>query len=276
MENITFITKTFERPYCVKRLVRSIIRKYPDAKILIADDSVKSCKQYFKRRDLYKNVKVFELDNDCGLSAGRNFLVDKVETKYFVLLDDDFVFDDKSDIGRAIEILEEKGLDILGGYFRNYIYVRDIETFLKFLIQKANKHETPGNYMGSIHFNENTKVLIVDYVRDRFPRYEDTDIVHNFFVAKTNSVKKHNRWDNDLKLQEHTPFFYSAKKNGLKVGFSNEFSVQHKPIVLKSYSKYRSRNYVKLFMEKNDIKKFIATYDDGGVVVREYGKENAM
>ena len=31
------------------------------------------------------NIAVFELPHDCGLSYGRNFLVDKVKTEYFRL-----------------------------------------------------------------------------------------------------------------------------------------------------------------------------------------------
>lgn len=53
-------------------------------------------------------MQYYNLEKDCGLSAGRNFLLNKIQTKYFVLADDDFVFDQKTNLERAVQILEEK------------------------------------------------------------------------------------------------------------------------------------------------------------------------
>ena len=273
MKDITFIVKTFERPYCIKRLVKSVVKKYPDARILIADDSEKTCKNYFEHSKWSKNVQVYELPHDCGLSKGRNYLVDKVETRYFVLLDDDFIFDDRTDILRALEILKVKDLDILGGYFRNYKAITI--NFLKYpyiLLRILFKCEKPFNYLGTIEEDTANKTLTVNYIEHQFPKYTDSDIVHNFFIAKTDVVKLRNRWDEDLKLQEHTAFFYTAKKNGLKVGFSNEFSVQHRPIRVYKYRSFRKRNFIKVFMEKNDFLKIISKYDNREIKIIEYDK----
>lgn len=270
MDNVTFIIKTYERFYCVKRLVKSIYKKYPNAKVLIADDSTLSCKSFFNEKYPDKDIKVYELENDCGLSAGRNYLVDRVKTEYFVLLDDDFVFDKKTDVKKAEEIIIDKNLDILGGYIRNYTEINNIPTHIKCLIQRLIKYEKPANYLGTINYDKKTKTLQVDYKRKEFPLYTESDIVLNFFIARTNVVRDRNRWDDELKLQEHTAFFYTAKKNGLRVGFSNEFSVQHRPIKLKAYGAYRGRNFTKVFMKKNDIDRIIATYDNGEVQITNY------
>ena len=272
MENVTFIIKTFERFYCVKRLVRSIYKKYPRAKVLIADDSTVSCKSYFENSKWNNWVKVIELEKDCGLSEGRNVLIDNVETDYFLLLDDDFVFDKKTNIERALEILNEKGLDILGGYIRNYTEINSFFTLIKLIIQRILRYEKAANYIGNLSYNSATKTLHANYIRKQFPKYVDTDLVLNFFIARTRIVREKNRWDDELKLQEHTAFFYKAKINGLKVGFSNEFSIQHRPIKLKKYSTYRGRNYTKIFMEKNNIDIIESTYDDGEAIITEYEK----
>lgn len=272
MDNITFIVKTFERFYCVKRLVKSILKKYPDATILIADDSAKSCKQYFENSKWRNNIKVIELETDCGLSKGRNALIDMVETDYFLLLDDDFVFDKKTDINRAMEIIKKEDLDILGGFIRNYTEINSLFTLFKLIVQRLIRYEKPANYIGSLDFDEETKTLYVKYIRKQFPLFLKTDIVMNFFVAKTKTIRDKNRWDDELKLQEHTAFFFSAKKKGLKIAFSNEFSVQHRPIKLKKYSSFRGRNFVKIFMEKNDIQRIVATYDNEETVVTDYAK----
>jgi len=267
MEDITFIIKTFERKRCLRRLINSILVKYPNAAILVADDSEVSCKSYYEQSKYYNNVKVFELSKDCGLSAGRNYLLDRVETKYFMLLDDDFVFDKYTNIDRAIELLKEKEVDILGGYIRNYVPINNLYTFFKCLIQTILRYSKPANYLGTMDYNSDTKTLTVNYIRKQFPVYTDTELVLNFFVAKTDIIRDKNRWDDELKLQEHTAFFYTAKKQGLKIGFSNEFSVQHKPIKTKSYNSYRERNFVQLFMKKNGIETIISNYDDGPTII---------
>lgn len=264
MQNITFLIKTFDRPSCVKRLVKSIYRYYPRTKVLIADDSRgQSCKQYFAKRFPDKEITVYELEPDQGLSFGRNYLVDRVSTDYFVLLDDDFVFDSKTNIEGALEIVKEKDLDILGGYFRNFAVRNGFISLVKLAVQNVIHYDNPANYLGAFRYCEDDHVLYIDRVRHEFPDYVETDIVQNFFVARTSVIRDVNRWDDELKLQEHTAFFYKAKQNGLKVAFSNIFSVQHKPVRTKSYRAYRNRNYFQLFMEKYGIQKVISKDDDG-------------
>lgn len=269
MDEVTFIIKTFERPYCVKRLVKSIFQKYPDAKILIADDSAQTCKEYFKNKYPNKDITVYELEEDQGLSFGRNYLVDRVNTDYFVLLDDDFVFDSKTDIEKGLSIFKEKNLDILGGYIRNYVMRDGIVSLIKLTIQNIIKYNKPANYLGKFKYSENDKILYIERIKNQFPNYIETDIVLNFFIAKTEVIRNYNRWDDELKLQEHTAFFYKAKKNGLRVGFSNVFSVQHKPMRVNQYGEYRNRDYTQVFMRKYDIYKIISKYDDGSIVITE-------
>lgn len=267
MKDVTFIIKTFERPSCVRRLVKSIYKKYPCASILIADDSEHSCKTYLEEKYSDKLLKVFELDKDQGLSYGRNYLVDKVKTKYFVLLDDDFVFDDKTDIEAGLSIIKEKQLDILGGYIRNYCMQDGIVSLLKLGIQNIIKYEKPANYMGTFMLNKKEKKLYINRITNSFPEYEETDIVLNFFIAKTDVIKNVNRWDNELKLQEHTAFFYKAKKNGLRIAFSNKLSVQHKPLRISDYGAYRERDFTQLFLEKYGISEVVSIFDNGSVTV---------
>lgn len=264
MENITFLIKAFERPYCVKRLVKSIYRYYPKAKILIADDSRRqSCKQYFDGNYSDKDIAVYEIEQDRGLSFGRNYLLDRVSTEYFVLLDDDFVFDSRTNITGALEILKKKNLDILGGYIRNFTVQSGFVSLAKLTIQNITNYDNPANYLGEFRYSEEDHVLHVERMRHHFPDYWETDIVLNFFIAKTDVIRDKNRWDEELKLQEHTAFFYKAKLNGLKVAFSNIFSVQHKPVRTKDYGTFRNRDYFQLFLEKYGIWKVISNDDDG-------------
>lgn len=268
MENLTMVIKTFERFECVKRLVKSIYTYYPDAIIVIGDDSEQSCKQYFDTAYPNKNLIVYELPSDCGLSYGRNYLLKQVQTDYFLLLDDDFVFDKKTDIEYAFSLLKEKKLDILGGYLRNYKTI--CNPFDRFLVfwESVFRYEVPANYIGKIQFDEENRDLYVNYIIHDFPEFVYSDIVLNFFIAKTIRIIEDNPWDEELKLQEHTPFFFMAKQKQFKIAFTNHLSIRHKPVRLKKYNNFRGRDFVQLFMEKYDIHRIISTKDGSGETIR--------
>lgn len=261
MDDISFIIKTLERPYCLLRLVKSIYKYYPNARVLIADDSEVSCKRGVEKRFSDKKICVYELPHDCGLSYGRNFLVDKVQTKYFVLLDDDFVFDKKTDIRTGLKMLEEKGLDIAGGYFRNYPALGSFADCLKYLPKLIVHGIQRYNYLGFLE--ELGDEVRVKYYTKRFPDFERADIVHNFFIARTEAVRERCLWDETIKMHEHTPFFIKAKRQGLKVGFTRVMSVKHKPIRRKKYNQYRDRNYIRDWMKLYGFERFAFSYDDG-------------
>ena len=260
MDEVTIIIKTLDRCDCLINLLDSIFKKYPKIRVLVGDDSEISSKEKILSKFNQYNLQYYNLEKDCGLSAGRNFLLNKIQTKYFVLADDDFVFDQKTNLERAVQILEEKKLDIIGGYIRNYKIVKNKWDKFLVIIQKILKYELPTNYIGTLKMEGST--FYADYIVHSFPEFVETDLVLNFFVAKTEIIQKMQGWDPELKLQEHTEFFYRAKLNNLKVGFTNELSVQHHPFKLKEYKSKRNRNYTKVFMDKYKIDKIIANYDD--------------
>ena len=258
MKDVTIIIKTMNRYICLKPLLKSILKKYPDIPILIGDDGIKTCKREVERDFPQKNIKFYELPYDCGLSKGRNFLVNKVKTNYFCLCDDDFVFEKKTDLEEALMMIKEKDLDILGGYIRNYKIVTSWKDYLIRFAQRILHYELPTNYIASM--KEKDHILSIDYRIKDFPEYEETDVVLNFFIAKTDTIKR-NPWDEDLKLQEHTAFFYVAKKKHLKVAFTNKLSTRHCPIQSSKYKTFRTRNYTHVFLEKHGIQKVVSNYD---------------
>lgn len=257
--NVTVIIKTMLRPKSLKKLINSILKLYPNITILIGDDGSPSCKEYILNEFENKNnIYYYELPYDSGLSYGRNYLLQKVKTEYFLLCDDDFEIDNTLNLVELINILENKKLDILGGYLRNYKIVRNFKDKIIVLLQKVLKYEIKTNYIGS--FETNNDILNVYYNRYEFPNYIDTELCLNFFLAKTSSIKKMNGWDEDLKLQEHTEFFYRAKLNGIKVGFSNQMSVKHFPVQMKNYKNNRLRNYTHIFLKKYNFSEIRSFY----------------
>ena len=260
MNDITVLIKTNDRFKCLDRLLKSLFKFYPNIKVLIADDGRKDYKEAILKKYFKYDITYYVLDYDMGLSYGRNFLLKKVKTPYFLLCDDDFVFDKKTNIVKTLNMIKKEKLDILGGYVRNYKTVSSFKDNIVLFIEKIIRYELPSNYIGS--FEEKNQVLTVNYRIHDFPDYEETDIVLNFFIGRTNSIKKMGGWDNNLKLQEHTEFFYRAKLNKLKVAFTNSFSVKHMPVRLGAYKDVRERDFTHIFMKKYNFKKMNFNYDD--------------
>ena len=108
ISDVTLIIKTFERHYAVTRLVRSIKRRYRQANILVVNDS--------KNPKKLDGVDNLIMPYDTGISVGRNAALEHINTRYFLLLDDDFVFSRRQKLGYLISQMEEHdNIDILGG-----------------------------------------------------------------------------------------------------------------------------------------------------------------
>lgn len=248
---MTFIIKTFNRPQSLLRLLKSIENKYPRNKIIIADDSKKSYKSLVHRKYQNLDINYLELSFDVGLSEGRNIMLQKIETEYFLLLDDDFEFDERTNVADTFEKLKEGNYDILGGEIYNKVYLDTIYSILwccknpKRFIDVIRGVESPATYTGYIK-EENSKCEIkFNKNKDNFieGKIYDCDIVPNFFIARTESIKKLGGWQPEYaKVGEHEVFFIRAKRNKLKVGYLCGFGVKHYPKKTLNYNKYRNRN----------------------------------
>ena len=235
IDDLTILIKSFMRPECVNNLLMSIRMKY-DIKIIIVDDSETPL-----NFDYDDNIKTYNIEFDSGLSAGRNFGVSKIETPYFLLCDDDFEFTDNTDLVKWLDIFKNSDLDILGG---------DV-------IMNGNRID----YFGLLekvddklyyrHGNHNINEFYTEY-----------DLILNFFIAKTKKIKKY-KWDDSLKLAEHTAFFFEHKGK-LKIAHTKLFSVNHQQVRELEYSKYRSRakEYFKKWMNDKDISELINFKDE--------------
>ncbi len=194
---LTLVIKTFERPYAVRRLVRSIKRRYPKANILVVDDSKNPA-----RPDGVENLI---MPYDTGISAGRNAALKRIKTRYFLLLDDDFVFSRRQKLGSLISSMEEHDeIDILGGrYIDLPFYI--LHDFQNIPVSSSVPPKIPLNRM----FGENRVV----------------DKVQNYFIARTEAVRRV-RWNDDLKVSEHTEFFTRARGQ-ITTAFRDDMLVLH-------------------------------------------------
>lgn len=196
--HLTAIIKTFERPEAVRRLVASIKVKYPDLHIIVADDS-----QYAQEID---GVETILLPYNQGATVGRNAALSRVKTKYFLLLDDDFVFYRLTDLENPLSILDaNQQIDIIGGE------VVDLPFF------------TVSDYSQAALFPTDKKATLPK--GSSIAGLPVFDMVANFFLARTDRVKVVG-WDPNLKNLAHADFFTRAK-GVLTTVFDHELKVLH-------------------------------------------------
>jgi hypothetical protein len=86
-------------------------RWHPELRILIADDSQRPyARRVVERCGYARRARVWELPFDSGLSAGRNWLIRRVETPWLLMCDDDFAFHAYTGLDKAHRTAEEHGL----------------------------------------------------------------------------------------------------------------------------------------------------------------------
>ncbi len=197
---VTFIIKTHERPQCLAKLLRSLRSVYASVDVLVADDGRVSLQAGVDARR-----QILTLPYDVGLSAARNALLERVTTPFFVTLDDDFVFSERTTIERLIAVLDERPeLDIVAGSL--YLPGREAEPYAYAeLLDIADDGRELRMRKGSLG-------PVPGF--DGCHRY---DIALNFFAARTARVRAMGGWDARLKLGEHQDFFLRAKRAGLGV-----------------------------------------------------------
>ena len=231
MSDLSVIIKTFERPESLRQTVESVQKHLPDVPILIADDS--------RKPQVVPGATVFPMPFDSGLSAGRNLLLSKVETKFFLLLDDDWLLTDSCRIPSMVEYLLLHQLDIVAGD----------------LFWSKRNCRVP--YNGMLERTDDGYLRWINGHHKKLGELFIYDIVDNFFVGRTASVSKV-LWDEDLKVGEHEDFFFRAKET-LSIGYLPSAFVINTEDGDDFYQRHRGRrdSYFSLFLKKHNLKGFI-------------------
>jgi GT2 family glycosyltransferase len=230
LEDVSILIKTLERP---QQLINQLysIRKYGfKGPVIIADDSRLPYKERILKLFPTLNITYLELPYDTGTAEGRNKMLEVTSTPYFILCDDDFIFEPRTRIPVMRNLLMEYDLDLLGGVFRQY-NLKSRKDRLKFMISnwcfKLN-WLIPATNIFEYHASFD---LEGEVCRMKKVPYQDPvtlcDMTHNFFIAKTEKVKSFGGWNPILKGGEHQNFFIRAKLNGLKIGTTRICGVVH-------------------------------------------------
>ncbi|MFI5215585.1 MAG: glycosyltransferase family 2 protein [Candidatus Limnocylindria bacterium] len=206
---VTVIMKTFQRPQTATRAVDHLRRRYPEIRLLVADDS--SPALAFD----HPGAEVVRLPFDSGVSKGRNALLERVETEYFLLMDDDNWFSRHTQLERMLAILERERFDILAC---NVFFRRHTERWF------------PKRRLNGFFFNlrlEDGTLTMTDGAHQRTRAWSVCDLVENFYLARTQRVREMGGWDERLKVSEHADFFLRAQRAKLKVGYTPLAGVDH-------------------------------------------------
>ncbi|MCI0575019.1 MAG: glycosyltransferase [Chloroflexi bacterium] len=293
LTEVSIIIKTFDRCSCLGSLLASIVTLDLPCPVLIADDSQESYQATVLKKYGRWIEKYIVLPFDSGLSKGRNVLLENVRTKYFVLCDDDFIFDKRADLLFMQQNLEEGGLDILGGlYYNRPLLIADQErallknllrgkvrtswrmilwhifqnqTLRHGLFKRLFEKEKPWTYYGRFEINDHILNLYPLPNSEYRPPYVLCDYIPNFFLARTEALREKNvYWNDEIRYYgEHLDFFLRAKRQGLVVGMSREVGVIHQPIHTSMYR--RGRNDHAVLLRANDLRKVVKVIDHQGV-----------
>jgi phosphorylcholine metabolism protein LicD/GT2 family glycosyltransferase len=253
---ITAIVTTFKREESLIKLVDSFCKIYPDVPLIIGNQN--------KEIPIfgYSNVKIIQLPENCGLSYARNELVKNVDTEFVLLLEDDFMVTKQTNIYEMIEVFGyNKNIGIVGG---RLLDKGEIKSYEKFLI-------LVGNNLLAIDWNKLVSNNIVELHKINKIEFGFANIIYNFFVAKTEVLKKY-PWDNNHKIHsEHMDFFLNLKLNSdIEVTFVPNITINHEHTTSPEYEIERQKMYYDLIYKKYGIEK---GYTIGDNVIFNY-KEN--
>ncbi|PJF19792.1 hypothetical protein PSACC_00402 [Paramicrosporidium saccamoebae] len=235
---LTVTVKTMDRMHKVFELVSSLRQYYPNLPILVANDGSQA---FDTPAGPKRGFTYLPLPYDTGLSEARNIMVDKVETPLMMILDDDFVFTEHSDLGYLVHQLISNRLDIVAAS------------------SPADRNQHGFNYVGLLE-RRDRQVHLIHGDRGGIPGSTcvRVDLVPNIFVARRVVLEKI-RWDPILKLGEHEDFFLRAMEADIKVANCRSVELTHRqdPHWLNKtpYDRMRSRvwGFLKMALQKHSL-----------------------
>lgn len=188
--NVTFMFKSFERQKQAKELYKSIRKYYPEAMIVIADDSQKP----LTLED--DNLKIIQMPFNSGLSKGLNQALAEIQTPFLMRIDDDELLTRRSDIAGELRfLLAHQDVDLIGIPCVDALKFRSlkktIQPYFKFTMREA---PLPLKIAIGTRLDQDHVIL---------------GKVPNIFLARTESVRKVG-WDDNIRMIDHHDFFFRA------------------------------------------------------------------
>ena len=236
-EKLTVVIKTFERPDMITRAVSSLRSLHPTIPVIIADDSKEPTSF-----DDDPYTTALHLPFDTGISYGRNRAIEKVETPYYLLIDDDHCFKKDANLQGLVDILDTTDFDIVAMRMLNY---------------RAGKGYCRGElfFAGTFERENDTMMHYVGKDRGLHLGYPLYDIVLNCYAARKKKAAII-KFDENIKIgKEHGDYFLEAMKRNIKVTVSKNSYIHHLPIYSEKYAGFRKRSgsYADYYFKKHGI-----------------------
>lgn len=252
MYSFEILIKSFIRFNGLKKLLDSIEEHYPGVVVRIADDSptrknhgdfpVEHLDLILKKKEKLlaiisnkDNIHFYELPFDVGLSAGRNHLLDKCQTRYFVVMEDDFVVTEETDLLKFEKVIRSSpDIAIVGGEAVERSrklpeYKQRLRSMGHFIIE--------GDCLVLLKYGSKAPTVNINGVKCVQCRF-----LRNIFMGNIELFKKYQiRWNEDIKMTREHAYFFHTLPEELKVYCALDVWIDHywnKPVY---YRKYRVR-----------------------------------
>ena len=208
--SVTVGITAFDRPDKLRRCLTSLWARYPSARVIVADNG---CQHVDAATLCPKNgtVRYVKLPYDAGLSACRNAIVDRLETPLLLLMEDDFVVDERCNLDAMLDVVTAHPDIGVCGAMHEMSY------------RSSVKAATPCGFFG-------TDVVFLRSPAHHAPRgtkFHMAEFVSNFALFRREFLATH-RWKNDLKVGEHIEFYLRVRREGRwLVAFTGESQIGH-------------------------------------------------
>ncbi len=200
LPQLTAIVSAFGQPRCLTRLLKSLRHYQPGLRVLVATDRAEP-----KKIDGCEWVR---LSTDTGLAASRNALLARVRTPYFLQMEDGMQLHGRTDIEQLAQDIVREDFDLLAGDV--------VECQRKLFFTKRKPRPQHGNFVVSP--GNEMRLELHRGGREVSVGLLDCDLVHDFFIARTDRVRAMGGWDPELKNVASEEFFFRAQGHGLRVG----------------------------------------------------------
>lgn len=189
-ENVTFVFKSFQRQRMAKQLYRNIQRYYPGARVVIADDSSRPLKLQGG------SLEILQLPFNSGLSFGLKRALERVQTPFFVRMDDDELLTPYTRFHHQLRfLLAHPEVDIAAVSYKNLPGCSDpAEIARKHCMRAMGDAPLP---LKIPHLTKLDKDHVVVYKPP------------NIFLARTEAFRQVG-YDDQIRIIDHHELFYRA------------------------------------------------------------------